>query len=136
MNKRLAIISLTLLALTAVLYLKTLQPRPISSPSSSVSSHITTKSTLYLFHDPKDQDEECRRIYELADKAERELSDRLTVRRPDILRESALLNRYSVQVLPTILILSPDGKEKARFEGEGDSVASAVSNEFEKLKRQ
>ena len=136
MNKRLAIISLTLLALVAILYLKTLQPRPISSPSSSVSSLITTKSTLYLFHDPKDQDEECRRIYKLADKAERELSNTITVRRPDIQRESALLNRYSVQVLPTILILSPDGKEKARFEGEGDSVASAVSNEFEKLKRQ
>lgn len=38
---------------------------------------------LCLFHDPSDQDAGCRRIYAFADQAERELSGKIEVRRPD-----------------------------------------------------
>ena len=90
--------------------------------------------TLYLFYNPKDQDDECKRIYAFADKAERELSDKITVKRPDIERERSLLTTFSVKVLPTILIIAPNGNEQSRFEGEGDSVEAALQKTFEDLR--
>ena len=134
MNKRSGILILTVLAVAAVFYLKTLQPRRIASTAPVEVQ--TKKSTIYLFHNPKDQDDECRKIYAFADQAEKELYGSVIVRRPDIEREPALLDRYSVHVLPTILILSPDGKEQARFQGEGDTVAEALKKALEKLKHQ
>ena len=55
--------------------------QPIAATSSP---SVQGKSAFYLFHDPSDQDEGCRRIYAFADRAEREFSSRLEVKRPDV----------------------------------------------------
>ncbi|HQU81696.1 MAG TPA: thioredoxin domain-containing protein [Pyrinomonadaceae bacterium] len=104
--------------------------------SSPVTKAQTTEAQkiFYLFHNPKDQDEECRKIYAYADRAERELAGRVIVKRPDVKTESALVEKYKVKVLPTILIASPDGTEQERFEGEGEKVSTGVENAIARLK--
>lgn len=42
--------------------------------------------------------------------------------RPDVKAETALVEKYKVKVLPTIVITSPAGTEQERFEGEGGQV--------------
>ena len=133
MSKLSVILILTVLAVASVLYLKTLNPPRTYRDSEQTS---TKKLTFFLFHNPKDHDEECRKIYAFADRAEKELTNRVIVRRPDIDRERALLTQYSVRVLPTILIVSPLGIEQARFEGEGELVEAALQKAIENWKLQ
>lgn len=104
-----------------------------SSPATNAQTTEAQK-IFYLFHNPKDQDEECREIYAYADRAERELAGRVVVKRPDVKTETALVEKYKVKVLPTILIASSDGAEQERFEGEGEKVSTGVENAIARLK--
>lgn len=115
------------------------QPPPPAAPAvaASPASARTTaqsKATFYLFHDPSDQDAGCRRIYAFADRAERELGDRVEVRRPDVEREKGVVEQYQVKVLPTIVIVSPEGKVEGRFEGEEGETAEQIDQALMKLK--
>src|SRR6266508_2937480 len=82
------------------------------------------KPVFYLFHDPADQDEGCRRIYSFADRAERELAGKIEVRRPDVKSEKSVAEKYQVRVLPTILVVGADDAVKERFEGEEKEAAA------------
>lgn len=135
MKRKWGILILTVLAAAAVLVIKTRTAEHRTLPTAAAAANTATdKRIVYLFHDARDQDEGCRRIYAFADRAEKELSGEVVVRRPDVDRDTALLRRYSVKVLPTILIAGPGGKEEARFEGEGESVEAALNKALEGLK--
>lgn len=112
----------------------TAAPTAASSPATNAPTTTEAQKVFYLFHNPKDQDEECREIYAYADRVERELAGRVIVKRPDVKTEKALVEKYKVKVLPTILITSPDGREQERFEGEGEKVSSGVETAIAKLK--
>jgi thioredoxin-like negative regulator of GroEL len=109
-------------------------PAEASSPVTNAQMTTESQKVFYLFHNPKDQDEECREIYAYADRVERELAGRVVVKRPDVKTEKALVEKYKVKVLPTILITAPDGTEQERFEGEGEKVSSGVETAIAKLK--
>lgn len=107
---------------------------PASAPATNTQATTDDQRVFYLFHNPKDQDEECRTIYAFADDVERDLSGRVKVLRPDVKAETALVEKYKVKVLPTILITSPDGTEQDRFEGEGEKVSAGIKDAIAKLK--
>lgn len=112
------------------------QAAPPAAAASPASAQTTaqSKATFYLFHDPSDQDAGCRLIYAFADRAERELGDRVEVRRPDVEREKGVVEQYQVKVLPTIVIVSPEGKVEGRFEGEEGETAEQINQALTKLK--
>ena len=138
------ILVVVIVAVVAIITYKLIGNKPPSgetnpvSPANSSQVATPTKaqavSTFYLFHNPQDQDEECRQIYSFADRAERELVGRYEVKRPDVKAEKALVDKFQVRVLPTILIVSPTGEVRERFEGEGEQVASRIENAFTRLK--
>ena len=136
------ILVLVVLAVVAIVTYKLIGNKPPSDQknmaASSSQKATATKpqalATFYLFHNPQDQDEECRQIYSFADRAERELVGRFEVKRPDVKAEKALVDKFQVRVLPTILIVSPSGEVQDRFEGEGEQVASRIENAFTRLK--
>lgn len=107
------------------------QPATVTVPSSASTKG---KTILYLFHDPSDQDDGCRRIYAYADKAESELAGKVEVRRPDVKREKNIIEQFQVRVLPTILLVSPTGTVEERFEGEDHSTAARIEQALERLK--
>lgn len=133
-----AILILVIVAVVAVVAVKLVKRRqpPLSpAPPTNTSSPIAqNKPTLYLFRDSSDNDAGCRRIYEYADRAERELAGRVDVRRPDIEREKNILTQYQVRVLPTILIVAPTGEVQERFEGEGEATAQRIEQTLQRLK--
>ena len=47
--------------------------------------------------------------------------------------QSDLLSRYRMLVVPTVLILDRDGKEVARFEGEGRATVKAIRTALDAL---
>lgn len=139
-----AILTLVIIAVVAIIAYKLIdsrQPSGVTKPASpESSSQVATPvkaqavATFYLFHNPQDQDEECRQIYSFADRAERELAGRFEVKRPDVKTEKTLVDKFQVRVLPTILIVSPGGEVQERFEGEGEQVASRIENVLTRLK--
>lgn len=139
-----SILVLVVIAVVAIIAYKLIankSPARETNPSSTVSSSrdaTPTKTqpvaTFYLFHNPQDQDEGCRQIYSFADRAERELTGRVEVKRPDVKADKALVDKFQVRVLPTILIVSPAGEVQDRFEGEGEQVISRIENAFARLK--
>lgn len=142
-----AILIIVVLAVVGVLAYKFVGDRtPATNTNSVVATNSTTapavntqtaaepQKVFYLFHNPKDQDEECRTIYAFADDVERDLSGRVKVLRPDVKAETALVEKYKVKVLPTILITSPDGTEQQRFEGEGEKVSGGIKDAIAKLR--
>lgn len=144
---KIVILVIVVLAVAGVLGYKFLGDK---TPATNINAVVTTNSTaapatktqvatesqkvFYLFHNPKDQDAECRTIYAFADDVERDLPGRVKVLRPDVKAETALVEKYKVKVLPTILITSPDGTEQERFEGEGEKITAGVKNAVAKLK--
>lgn len=136
------ILVLVVLVVVAIVTYKLISNKPPLDQTNTVpssSQNVTpTKAqavaTFFLFHNPQDQDEECRQIYSFADRAERELVGRFEVKRPDVKAEKALVDKFQVRVLPTILIVSPSGEVQERFEGEGEQVASRIENAFTRLK--
>lgn len=123
-----SILLLVIVAVVAIIAYKLIGNKP---PSRETPSSV---ATFYLFHNPQDQDGECRQIYSFADRAERELVGRYEVKRPDVKAEKALVDKFQVRVLPTILIVSPTGEVEQRFEGEGEEVASRIENALTRLK--
>src|SRR6266540_3664839 len=100
------------------------QAQTAATTSVSTASGSPGKPVFYLFHDPADQDEGCRRVYSFADRAERELAGKIEVRRPDVKSEKSVAEKYQVRVLPTILVVGADDAVKERFEGEEKEAAA------------
>lgn len=105
-----------------------------ASPQTDTQPATDAQKVLYLFHDPRDQDEGCRAIYAFADFAEKDLQGKVKVMRPDVKKETDLKDKYKVKVLPTIIIASSNGTEEQRFEGEGPQVSSKIKDALDKLK--
>ncbi len=105
-----------------------------SAPAANTHAAVEPQKVFYLFHNPKDQDAECREIYAYADNVERDMTGRVKVLRPDVKAETALVEKYKVKVLPTIVITSADGTEQHRFEGEGEKVSAGIKDAVAKLK--
>jgi thioredoxin-like negative regulator of GroEL len=116
------------------------QPQPVAqtttNPPSSNQTSAQSRPIFYLFHDPSDQDEECRRIYAFANRAERELGGRVDVRRPDVERDRTVVEQYQVRVLPTILLVSANGTVEERFEGEDKETVTRIEQTLARLKGQ
>ena len=133
-----AILILVIVAVVAVVAVKLVSRRQAqvspAPPASTSSPTAQNNPTLYLFRDPSDNDAGCRRIYEYADRAERELAGRVDVRRPDVEREKNILTQYQVRVLPTILLVASTGEVQERFEGEGSATAQRIEQTLERLK--
>jgi thioredoxin-like negative regulator of GroEL len=129
------ILGLVIVAVAAVVGYKLVgkqqEPQPVTTiPPASAPA----KPVFFLFHDPSDQDEGCRRIYAFADRAERELAGRVEVKRPDVKSEKSLVDKYQVRVLPTILIVSSAGAIEGRFEGEDKETVTHIEEAFSRLK--
>ncbi len=129
------ILGLVVVAVIAVIGYKLMGKKPEPQPIAATSAaSVQGKSAFYLFHDPSDQDEGCRRIYAFADRAEREFSSRLEVKRPDVKSEKSVVDKYQVRVLPTILIVSSAGAIEGRFEGEDKETVARIEEAFSRLK--
>jgi Thioredoxin len=109
-------------------------PAPGQNAATSSGPSASGKPVFYLFHDPADQDEGCRRIYSFADRAERELAGRIEVKRPDVKGEKGVVDKYQVRVLPTILVIDASGMVKERFEGEEKETAARLEDMMARLK--
>lgn len=136
---RRVILILVMVAVAAVISVKLAGRKQKSQPqpapvAADLKAGTQGKPTLYLFHDPSDQDAGCRRIYAYADRAERELAGKVEVRRPDARREKNLLEQFQVRVLPTILLVSPTGEVQERFEGEDRPTAARIEQALARLK--
>lgn len=135
------ILALVIAAVAGIVIWKTMN-RPPSAPATTTTAATNTAATasgrpaFYLFRDPSDEDEGCRRIYAFADRAERELAGKIDVKRPDVKSEKSIVDRYQVRVLPTILVVGADGAVKERFEGEDKSTAASIEQALAKLKAQ
>jgi thioredoxin-like negative regulator of GroEL len=129
------ILGLVLVAVGAVIGYKLVgqkqTPQPVTTTSSATAQ---AKLIFFLFHDPSDQDEGCRRIYAFADRAERELTGRVEVKRPDVKSEKSIVDKYQIRVLPTILVVSPAGAIEGRFEGEDKETVARIEQAFSQLK--
>jgi thioredoxin-like negative regulator of GroEL len=109
-------------------------PAPGQTAVTSSTSTAPGKPVFYLFHNPADQDEGCRRIYSFADRAERELAGKIEVKRPDVKSEKSVVEKYQVRVLPTILLVGADDVVKERFEGEEKETAARLEEMMARLK--
>jgi hypothetical protein len=107
---------------------------PGQTAVTSSTSTAPGKPVFYLFHDPADQDEGCRRIYSFADRVEREMAGKIEVKRPDVKSEKSVVEKYQVRVLPTILVVSVDDVVKERFEGEEKETAARLEEMMARLK--
>src|SRR6266508_1849585 len=110
------------------------EPAPAQTAVTSSASTSSGKPVFYLFHDPADQDEGCRRIYSFADRARRELAGKIEVKRPDVKSEKGVVDKYQVRVLPTILVVDAGGAVKERFEGEEKETAARLEDMMTRLK--
>lgn len=137
------ILAIVILAVVGIIAYKALnkseqlQPQAtptVALPITKAPTNNQSKPIFYLFHDASDQDAGCRRIYAYADRAEKELVDKVEVRRPDIEHEKQLVDKFQVRVLPTILLVSPTGTVEQRFEGEDNETAKGIEQTLEKLK--
>jgi hypothetical protein len=132
------ILVVVIVAVAIVFLIKRIAPKP--HPATSRQSQSAAQASnegrpiLYLFHNPSDQDAGCRRIYSYADRAETELAGKVEVRRPDLEREKKLTQAYQVRVLPTILLVSPNGEVQDRFEGEDKATSTRIEQALERLK--
>lgn len=119
-----------------VIYKMTNRPAPAPAQTTVTSSASTAsgKPVFYLFHDPADQDEGCRRIYSFADRAERELAGKIEVKRPEVKSEKGVVDKYQVRVLPTILVVDSSGAVKERFEGEEKETVTRLEEMMTRLK--
>lgn len=108
--------------------------KPNNNTANMNSAAQQTKSTFYLFHDPSDQDAGCRRVYAFADRAESELASRVEVKRPDVKADKATVDKFKVRVLPTILLVAPDGQVTERFEGEDGETIKQLGEMMTRLK--
>ncbi len=121
------LLALIVAAAAGVVIYKMMNRTAPAAGQTAVTSSTSTapgKPVFYLFHDPADQDEGCRRIYSFADRAERELAGKIEVRRPDVKSEKSVAEKYQVRVLPTILVVGADDAVKERFEGEEKEAAA------------
>jgi thioredoxin-like negative regulator of GroEL len=125
------ILALIVVAAAGIVIWKTTNRNAPTQPAVTVSPG---KPVFYLFHDPADQDEGCRRIYSFADRAERELAGKVDVRRPDVKNERSEVERYQVRVLPTILVVDAGGAVKERFEGEEKELVAQLEAMMTRLK--
>jgi thioredoxin-like negative regulator of GroEL len=107
---------------------------PAQTAVTSSASTSTGKTVFYLFHDPADQDEGCRRIYSFADRAEHELAGKIEVKRPDVKKEKGVVDKYQARVLPTILVVDAGGAVRERFEGEEKETAAQLEEMMARLK--
>lgn len=137
--KRLILILIVAAVASIVIY-KTMQ-RPATAPAQTAAnsdaptaSTSSGKAVFYLFRDPADQDEGCRRIYAFADAAERELAGRIDVKRPNVKNDKSIVDKYQVRVLPTILVVGADGAVKERFEGEEKETVAQLETMMTRLK--
>jgi hypothetical protein len=55
------------------------------------------------------------------------------VRRPDATQQKNLVDAYKVRVLPTILLVSPNGQVE-RFEGKDEPTAGRIEQALSRLK--
>jgi thioredoxin-like negative regulator of GroEL len=136
--KRIVLVLIIVAVVAAVTVKLASRKQQSQQPSTAVtapsSASMKGKPILYLFHDPSDQDAGCRRIYAFADRAERELADKVEVRRPDVKREKNVVEQFQVRVLPTILLVSPNGAVEERFEGEDNQTAERIDQALGRLK--
>lgn len=135
------VLAVVIIAVIAVIAYKGLSSRQAASEQKTPAVATNTKQkaaqnkqTLYLFHDPSDQDEGCRRVYAFANEAERELAGRVEVKHPDVKAEREIVNKYKVRVLPTILLVSANGQVAERFEGEDGDTIRGLESMIERLK--
>lgn len=128
------ILALVTLAVAGVIGYKLISNKQPAPAPVAASTGAQTQPVFYLFHDPSDQDERCRRIYAFAERAERELAGRVAVKRPDVKSEKSIVEKYQVRVLPTILIVSSAGAVEGRFEGEDKATISRIEEAFNRLK--
>jgi thioredoxin-like negative regulator of GroEL len=108
-------------------------PAPVQTTVTSSTPTASGKPVFYLFHDPADQDEGCRRIYSFADRAERELAGKIEVKRPEVKTEKGVVDKYQVRVLPTILVVDASGAVKERFEGEEKETVARLEEMMVRL---
>lgn len=127
------ILIMVALAVVSAVTLVGRKERPPSPPASSAED-THDRHLLYLFYDQVDQDPECRRIYALVNRAERELAEKVEVRRVDVDREMNLVQQFQVRVRPAVLLVSPTGAVEARFEGDDDSTAARIELALNRLK--
>ena len=131
------ILAVCVLAIVGILIYKFAGKKETPQPAAATSvSNATaqTKPIFYLFHDPSDQDAGCRRIYSFADRAESELSAKVEVKRPDVEKEKSVVDKYQVKVLPTILVVTPDGTVTERHEGEDGETVKRLEGMMARLK--
>ena len=115
-------VGILVVAIATVLVVKWTRSSPGASPPAS-----SPAPRVLLYADLREIDEHgCGDII----KAVRAAGDRGIATREN---DAALAKLHHVTIEPTVVILSADGKEQARFEGESDPTIDAVRTALAKL---
>ncbi|RME73710.1 MAG: hypothetical protein D6776_06530 [Planctomycetota bacterium] len=134
MNKKIAILAAVVVAVIAVLALKTSRPDEQSPTAAAVppaaseprGELATPAHTVLLFADPREAESSCgcAEVVRIA---------RAAGERPgvgfaeyDPRRADEQARRHRVRVSPTVLILGADGSEEERYEGESPAVVARL----------
>ena len=130
--KRLGIMSIVVIAIIAVLWLK-LRDAPETgrtvahtSPTIAERGQSVAAATVLLFADPREAESSCgcSEIIRIARSAND--ASGVTMREFDTRRRDEQAERHSVRVSPTVIIVGPDGAEQERFEGESGQVIARL----------
>lgn len=126
-SKWIGLIAVVVVAATIVGYKAKLSPA-IPSAAAASPPRVLLAAVLSEANNPGDA---CAEIIHVV----RAARDRgIAVQEVDASSKSELLARYHVMMFPTVLIFSEDGKEIARYVGEGPEAIKTVRAAIEQLK--
>lgn len=121
MTRKTLILAATAAAAALVLSAKHLR-RPAAEAPPAAPARKAGESTLYLFLDDRDHDAGCESVYAAFERERAGLPRGVVSVRVDARRDPELAKRLGVRMLPTILLVGPDGAVAERVEGEGGEV--------------
>ncbi len=121
---------LVVLALAAGLIIFKQRMTPASPNQPAVAPAVVLVADLREADSPNDT---CARIIQ-AVRAAHTKGVSVTELMPN--SDSALLKKYPVVVVPTVLVLDKDGRELSRFEGESAATLDAISAKLKELQSQ
>ena len=134
MNRRILILGAMTAAVAGVLSIKHFR-RPDDVSLNRGPAQQVPRPGLYLFFDDRDHDAGCEGVYAAFEKAKAGLPAGFESARFDIQREPARAENLGVRMLPTILLIRPDGTVAARIEGEGDEVYGKLRELISRLSK-
>jgi thioredoxin len=81
-----------------------------------------------------DNSGDCRAIYKIVDDAERKYSDTINFIQTDWSEDNALIKKYQIRFLPTVVFVDQNNIEVERIVGEGASIEQKLKQRLNQVK--